>query len=294
MVQELLVISGKGGTGKTSVVGSLAALAKNKVLVDCDVDAADLHLLLAPRARKTYDFSASKEAVVHGDRCTGCERCVSVCRFDALAMVDDLAAVDPIACEGCGVCAHICPREAIVMEDVISGNWYISDTDYGPMVHAKLGIAQENSGKLVTQVRREARKIAERAGLDYIIIDGPPGIGCPVISSIAGVDLALIVTEPTVSGIHDLERVLALAEHFGVKTMVGINKYDLDVASTGKIEDYCRDRGALVAGRIPFDEAMVKAVVRGLAVVEYDPNGQAAKMMRAMWANILGCLEDAL
>jgi len=293
MAQELLVISGKGGTGKTSVVGAFAALAEHKVLADCDVDAADLHLLLSPKVREAHDFSASKEALIHGEHCIGCERCIAVCRFDALSMVDGVAIVDPIACEGCGVCAHICPEGTITMEDVISGNWYLSETKYGPMVHAELGIAQENSGKLVALVRREAKKLAQRAGCKYVIIDGPPGIGCPVISAIAQVDLALIVSEPTAAGIHDLERVLALADHFGVETAAAINKYDLDLARTDQIEEYCRGRGTPVVGKIPFDEAVVKAVVEGVPLMAYDPDGQAAQEMRTMWMNVVEYL-DAL
>jgi len=293
MAQELLVISGKGGTGKTSVVGAFAALAEHKVLADCDVDAADLHLLLSPKVREAHDFSASKEALIHGEHCSGCERCIAVCRFDALSMVDGVAIVDPIACEGCGVCAHICPEGAITMEDVISGNWYLSETKYGPMVHAELGIAQENSGKLVALVRREAKKLAQRAGCKYVIIDGPPGIGCPVISAIAQVDLALIVSEPTAAGIHDLERVLALADHFGVETAAAINKYDLDLARTDQIEEYCRGRGTPVVGKIPCDEAVVKAVVEGVPLMAYDPDGQAAQEMRTMWMNVVEYL-DAL
>lgn len=313
-MKELLVISGKGGTGKTSIVGALAVLADNKVLADCDVDAADLHLLLDPTIREAHEFWAGKQAVLDPARCRGCGVCAEVCRFGAvfassesgdmsvccagpgsgLAGGAGLRRIDPVSCEGCGVCARACPSGAISMEDVMSGHWFVSDTAYGPMVHARLAAAQENSGKLVTEVRREAQSIAERQGADYIITDGPPGIGCPVISSMSGADLALIVCEPTVSGVHDMKRVVELARHFGVKAAVCINKYDLDPDSVDQIEKYCQREGAEVAGKIPFDEEVVGALVRGVPVVAHDgrAEGQAARAMRQLWAYVADCLED--
>ena len=295
-MKELLVISGKGGTGKTSIVGSLAALAKNKVLADCDVDAADLHLLLRPVVRRTMEFTSSRQAFVDEQKCTSCGLCAEVCRFDAIAMAHcgsggGSALIDPIACEGCGVCSHVCPECAISMRDALSGHWFVSDTDYGPMVHARLRAAEENSGKLVTEVRREARRIAQEAGLDYIIADGPPGIGCPVISCMSGVDLALVVTEPTVAGVHDLQRVLDLASHFGVKACVCINKYDLHEANSRRIEDYCGNRGVEVVGKIPFDREVVAALANGQPAVT--GGGAAAEAIRGLWNRLdEECMEE--
>ncbi len=301
-MKELLVISGKGGTGKTSIAGSFAVLAESKVLADCDVDAADLHLLLNPIIRTTSEFRASKQAVLDPAKCVGAGQCsasaacAEACRFGAITLSRgtgagaSLAHIDPVSCEGCGVCARACPHGAISMEDVVSGHWFVSDTAYGPMVHARLGTAQENSGKLVTEVRREARSIAEKQGLDYIITDGPPGIGCPVIASMSGVDLALIVTEPTVAGTHDMQRAVELARHFGVKTTVCINKYDLHETGAEQIEEYCRNEGVEVAGKIPFDEEVVGALVRGVPVVTRE--GEAARAIRQLWANVESKLVD--
>jgi MinD superfamily P-loop ATPase len=286
-MEEILVLSGKGGTGKTSIVGSLAALAKSKVLADCDVDAADLHLLLSPSVKQETEFWSGQVANIDRERCTECFLCQDLCRFNA---IKDFT-VNPISCEGCGFCSHICPVEAITMEENMAGHWFISDTRYGPLVHARLGIAQENSGKLVAQVRQQARKIAEEQGLDYTISDGPPGIGCPVISSLSGVDLALLVTEPTLSGIHDLERVVGVCRHFGVPAVVCINKYDINEENTRRIEDYCRGGDIQVASRIPFDNAVTEALVRGVPVVEYD-NGRVSREMGKLWHNISGMLAN--
>ncbi len=287
-MEEIVILSGKGGTGKTSIVGSLAALAKNKVLADCDVDAADLHLLLSPSIKQQTEFWSGQVARIDEEICTKCFLCQDLCRFDA---IKDFR-VDPVSCEGCGFCSHICPVEAITMEENMSGHWFISDTRYGPLVHARLGIAQENSGKLVAQVRQQAKKIAEEQGLDYIISDGPPGIGCPVISSLSGASLALLVTEPTLSGIHDLERVLGVCRHFGILAAVCINKHDLNEENTRKIEDYCRSQDIEVASRIPFDNAVTEALVRGVPVVEYG-DGRVSHEIEKLWQNISRMLEDA-
>ena len=280
-MKEVVVLSGKGGTGKTSVVGSLAALTRGKVLADCDVDAADLHLLLKPRVKKETEFWSGQVACIDEERCTQCGLCQELCRFDA---IKDLK-VDPVSCEGCGFCFHICPAEAITMEENLSGYWFISDTRYGPLVHARLGIAQENSGKLVAQVRQQAKQIAEERNLDYIISDGPPGIGCPVISSLSGASLALLVTEPTLSGIHDLERVLGVCRHFGVMAVVCINKYDLNEENTRQIESYCLNQEIRVAARIPFDNAVTEAMVRGVPVVEYS-DGKVSREIEKLWVGI--------
>jgi MinD superfamily P-loop ATPase len=277
-MKEVVVLSGKGGTGKTSIVGSFAALAKSKVLVDCDVDAADLHLLLQPARREKHEFWSGQTAFIAEDRCTQCGLCQELCRFKA---IKDFR-VDPISCEGCGFCSHICPTEAITMKEDLAGHWFISDTRYGPLVHAQLGVAQENSGKLVALVRQRARELAGKQGADYIVSDGPPGIGCPVISSLSGANVALLVTEPTLSGIHDLERVLGVCHHFGVPALVCINKYDINEDNTRQIEKFCLGQGVELAARIPFDNTVTKAMVAGLPVVEYSQNG-VSHQIEALW-----------
>jgi MinD superfamily P-loop ATPase len=280
-MKELVVLSGKGGTGKTSLVASFAALAQSKVLCDCDVDAADLHLVLQPHIREDHEFWSGQVAVIDEGKCTRCNLCQELCRFDA---IHDFK-VDPISCEGCGFCSYICPAEAITMKENMSGRWFIADTRYGPLVHARLGIAQENSGKLVALVRQKARQIAEGDGLDYVISDGPPGIGCPVISSLSGANLALLVTEPTQSGIHDLERVLDVCRHFGVPALVCVNKYDINEDNTRKIEDYCLNQGLGATAKIPFDNVFTESIVKGIPVVEYSRDG-VAKSIESLWQNI--------
>jgi len=280
-MKEVVILSGKGGTGKTSIVGSLAALAENKVLADCDVDAADLHLILSPSIKEENEFWSGQVAVINEEECTQCGLCQDVCRFDA---IKDFK-VDPISCEGCGFCSHICPVEAINMKDSLSGRWFISDTKYGHLVHARLGIAQENSGKLVALVRQQAKQIAEGARINYIISDGPPGIGCPVISSLSGANLALLVTEPTLSGIHDLERVLGVCHHFGIPALVCINKYDLNEDNTRQIENYCLNQGVEVAAKIPFDNIVTEALVEKLPVVEYS-QGKVTQEIESLWQRI--------
>ena len=284
-MKEVVILSGKGGTGKTSIVGSFAALAQSKVLADCDVDAADLHLLLNPSIKEENEFWSGQVAVIDDKECTQCGLCQDVCRFGAISDFK----VDPISCEGCGFCLHICPAEAITMSESLSGHWFISDTRYGHLVHARLGIAQENSGKLVALVRQQAKQIAERDGLDYIVSDGPPGIGCPVISSLSGANLALLVTEPTLSGIHDLERVLGVCHHFGIPALVCINKYDLNEDNTRQIGNYCQKQGIEVAARIPFDNAVTEAIVQGLPVVEYS-QGKVTHEIESLWQHITHAL----
>jgi len=291
-MKELVVISGKGGTGKTSIVASFAALARNKVLADCDVDAADLHLVLEPEVEYTEDFSGGKRAKIMPTRCNDCGNCYEVCRFDAVVRTADLDdevsvnyRIDPIACEGCGVCVRACPREAITFQPAINGQWYRSRTRHGPLVHAKLGIAEENSGKLVTLVRNQAKEIAEQGNLNLIIIDGSPGIGCPVIASITGSDLVLVVTEPTQSGKHDLERVSDLTSHFGIPTLVCINKWDLNPEITSEIEALARKRSAKIAGKVRYDNAITEAQIRKLSVVEYAKNG-VVEDIKTLWGEV--------
>jgi len=294
--KELVIISGKGGTGKTSIVASFAALAQSAVLADCDVDAADLHLVLEPTVVKREKFSGGSRARVMPERCTACGKCEEVCRFDAIYFdgpgnekVNKTYRVDPIACEGCGVCAWFCTDKAIEFGPVVNGEWFISDTRCGPMVHAKLGVAEENSGKLVSIVRRQAKKIAEDREADVVLIDGAPGIGCPVIASITGADLVLVVTEPTLSGLHDLQRVADLTRHFGIETLVCINKWDLNEEIASQIQTHARRRGLTVAGKVRYDRAVTEAQIQKKSLVEYQQNG-AATETRELWAEVVQAL----
>ena len=291
-MKELVVISGKGGTGKTSIVASFAALAKNAVLADCDVDAADLHLVLEPKVKQTSDFSGGKEASIVTEKCIGCGKCQDMCRFDAVNfngegndVVDKTFTIDPVSCEGCKVCVEFCPADAIEFNDSINGQWFISDTRFGPMVHAKLGIAEENSGKLVTLIRKEAKRIAQEQKKDLLIVDGSPGIGCPVIASITAADLVLVVTEPTLSGKHDLDRVSRLTENFGIKTLVCVNKSDVNPRITDQISEEAGSRGLKVIGRIAYDEAFTKAQMIKASVVEYT-GGAITEQIKALWRQV--------
>ena len=291
-IRELAVVSGKGGTGKTSLVASFAALAENKVLADCDVDAADLHLVLSPEVIERGDFVGGKSAKVIVENCVGCGKCAEVCRFDAVSFngpANDVVAktyrIDGLSCEGCGVCAHVCPAGAVDFSPCVSGEYFISETRHGILVHARLGIARENSGKLVTLVRREARRIADERKLDLVIIDGAPGIGCPVIASLAGADTALIVTEATISGLHDLDRVADLAAHFGIPACVCINKCDINPEMTRKIKRHSKRRGLDVLGVIRYDPEVTKAQIAGMSAVEMN-GGPAARDIRSIWAGL--------
>ena len=284
-MKEVVVLSGKGGTGKTSIVGSFAALAKSKVLVDCDVDASDLHLLLQPVLQEKHEFWSGQAAFIDEQKCTQCGLCQDLCRYKAIR---DFR-VDPISCEGCGFCFRICPDEAVTMKENMAGHWFLSDSRYGTLVHARLGIAQENSGKLVALVRQQARQIVDKQGASYIISDGPPGIGCPVISSLSGTDLALLVTEPTLSGIHDLERVLGVCRHFGVKALVCINKYNINEDNTRQIEACCSSQSVEVASKIPFDDMVTRAMVQGLSVVEHGDN-EVSRQIERLWQHISSVL----
>jgi len=328
-MQELVVISGKGGTGKTSLAASFAVLADRPVIADCDVDAADLHLVLSPRVKERHEFRSGHEAIIRQDDCTGCGTCLAHCRFGAVltpAVQDEWRmsgrtrmncsdcaycerscdlrtnviigeirqalgearpaayAIDPIACEGCGVCVRFCPVKAIDFPERFSGEWMVSETRCGPMVHARLGVAAENSGKLVSLVRREARRIAEAENRPLVIVDGPPGIGCPVIASVTGATLVLAVTEPTVSGEHDLERVLSLTRHFNIPAAVCVNKWDLNVEMTERIEDKARKAGARIAGRIRYDRAVTLAQMRERAVVETE--APCVEDIRHVWKEL--------
>ncbi len=277
-MKEVVVLSGKGGTGKTSIVGAFAALASGKVLSDCDVDAADLHLLLAPTPVEEHEFWSGQVAVIDPVKCTRCGLCEEVCRSEAIHNCE----VGRVGCEGCGLCARVCPSNAVTMKENLAGRWFISNTRFGPLIHAKLGIAQENSGKLVHLVRQKAKETATREGLSVTINDGPPGIGCAVISALSGAGLACIVTEPSVSGIHDMERVLQVCRHFSVPALVCVNKFDINEDGTRQVEEYCRGQGVDVVARIPFDTKVTEAQVQGVSIVEYTSD-----------ARLVGPIEDA-
>ena len=282
-MKEMIVISGKGGTGKTSVMAAFASLAENIMLCDADVDAADLHLIMAPEVQERQVFQSGNTAVINKDKCTECGLCRELCRWDA---VGETFEIDSIACEGCGVCVYFCPEEAIDFPVDTCGEWFISDTRFGPMVHARLGIAEENSGKLVSLVRKEAKKLAETTNIGLILTDGPPGVGCPVMASIGGADAVLIVTEPSVSGVHDMERVVQLAEHFKVPAMVCINKFDINSEMSMEIERFCQNKGLTFLGRIPFYPIFTKAMVQGQTIYEYNSDSNAGLAVGQIWEKI--------
>ena len=278
-MRQIAVVSGKGGTGKTSIVASLASLARSRaVYADCDVDAPDLHLILQPQIRERREFFGIKRAFIDCEMCTRCGSCQDACRFAAIRDFQ----VNFALCEGCGVCKLVCPAEAVEMRESLAGYAYISDTRFGPLVHAELFPGEEASGKLVAMVREMAREQAAVRNLDLVLIDGSPGIGCPVIASLTGVDLALVVTEPTITGEHDLERLLDVADHFGINAAVCINKYDLNPAGSRRIEDLCQKRAVMVAGRLPFHLSVVEAMVLGRAVAEN--GGPVAQAIAEMWS----------
>ncbi|MGD2142232.1 MAG: 4Fe-4S binding protein [Candidatus Bathyarchaeota archaeon] len=281
-MKKMTIISGKGGTGKTTVVASFAALSENAVFADCDVDASNLHLLLKPEVKDTIAFKGLNLAVIDADKCIQCGLCEDKCRFNAIHGFE----VDPIHCEGCGVCVEVCPVEAVDFVERICGHAYISETKYGPMSHARLMPGMENSGKLVTLVRQNAKRLAEDGGHDIVLIDGPPGIGCPVIASLADIDKGLVVVEPTLSGIHDLKRALGLLKHFKVESLVCVNKWDLNEENTDIIKSYCSKMEVDMVGLVPFDPIVTRAMVAGQPVVEYSPNSVTSKAMNEMWMRV--------
>lgn len=283
-IRELVVLSGKGGTGKTSLTASFALLANKAVLADCDVDAADLHLLLTPMVEQRHAFMSGHEAVIRQQDCSGCGICQNSCRFDAIRKEEGVYRIDPVACEGCGVCHRLCPAKAIDFPERVCGEWMVSGTRCGPMVHAQLGVAAENSGKLVTTVREQAWTVAVDKRIPLIISDGPPGIGCPVIASLSGVSLAVVITEPTVSGLHDLQRLLALARHFSVPTAVCVNKWDINPQQTERIEAAAHAAGAAILGRIRYDRSVTQAQLQQKAVVELD--AAAGNDIRVIWKQV--------
>ncbi|MFO7619326.1 MAG: 4Fe-4S binding protein, partial [Thermoplasmata archaeon] len=286
-MKQITVISGKGGTGKTTVTAAFASLAKNAVLADCDVDAADLHLILNPEIKETMDFKGLKIAKKDAEKCISCGKCLEHCRFNA---IDENFDIKNTGCEGCGVCEYICPTKAITLVDRISGHAYLSDTRFGPMAHAALKTAEEASGMLVALVRENAKRLARESNRELIIIDGPPGIGCPVIAAIAGVDLVLIVAEPTVSGVHDAERVIGVSKHFRVPAMLLVNKFDLNLEMTKKLERFCLENGVELAGRLPYDNVTTDAMIAQKTVIEHSDNSEISQELRKIWKMMEGVL----
>lgn len=282
-MKELVVISGKGGTGKTSLLAGFATLANDKVICDADVDAADLHLVMSPRVKERHDFVSGHTAAIDPDKCTQCGLCRELCRWHA---IDEDFKVDTIECEGCGVCYHFCPEEAVIFSPNTCGEWFLSKTRFGPLAHARLAIAEENSGKLVTLIRQEGKKMAEAKGLDLILTDGPPGIGCPVIASMGGATAVLIVVEPTVSGRHDMQRVAQLAAFFKIPTMICINKFDLNPDEALTIEAFAKENNIKSMGRIPFDTVFTLAMVQGKTIFEHDARSDGAEAVKVVWERV--------
>lgn len=267
-MKQIVVISGKGGTGKTSVVSGLASVGGRKVLSDCDVDAADLHLILEPDIIESNDFFSGERPSIDSEKCISCGKCLDFCRFDAVS--DDFKIIDE-KCEGCGVCSYVCPVDAVSTTPRKCGQWFISDTRFGKMVHACLGIGEENSGKLVTTVRRASADVAKQEGCEVVLVDGSPGVGCPVIASLTDADMALFVAEPTVSAIHDLERVHSLTRHFKLPSMTIINKCGINSELENTIRKFCKDNEIPLAGELPYDSIFTRAQLEKKSIVEFDP-----------------------
>ena len=293
-MKQLVILSGKGGTGKTSITAAFAHLAHTDsvraVLADADVDAANLELVLSPHILEEHDFIGGKAAWIDPQKCEDCGLCEQVCRFDAIAIRQDKYQVDPIACDGCAACVHQCPTNAISMKPQLAGHWFRSESHFGPLFHAALRPAQENSGKLVTLVKQQARLLAMDEKYPLILVDGPPGIGCPVISAVSGAEMALIVTEPTVAGVHDMERALQMTRHFNIKSAVCINKFDIFGEGTAQIKATCLDQNIDVLGQIPFDSSVTEAMVNGEPVTAYRPASPASKEISRLWQNLVNTL----
>jgi MinD superfamily P-loop ATPase len=299
-MRQLVILSGKGGTGKTSVAAAFSHMAAEgpdpipAVLADADVDAANLELVLSPHMIEREDFWGGQVATIDQQECIGCGECMEVCRFNAIYQSRSLYQVDPIACEGCAACVYQCPSEAIAMEKQIAGHWSRSETRFGPLFHAELYPAQENSGKLVTLIKQRARLLALDEGYELVIVDGPPGIGCPVISAASGADLALIVAEPSAAGIHDMQRILQTTDHFGIRALVCINKHDLYPAGTAEIASFCDEHDIKVIGTIPYDIGVTEAMTHGEPVTVYQKAGAAAQALREIWAHTVSALRDTM
>lgn len=283
---EIAVISGKGGTGKSSISAAFATLNRSVVLADCDVDAANLYLLFNPSHEEEEVYIAGHKAVIDYNLCTGCQYCISLCRFEAISLINDKVVISEISCDGCFLCSRICPESAIRMIPNDKSRMYSGSFRNGKMVYGRLAPGEENSGKLVNMVREKAKQAAKENIIETIILDGPPGIGCPVISTITGVDKIIIVTEPTISGLHDLQRTTGIVQKFNLQPYVIINKYDLNAPMSNQIETWCETNNIKVAGKLPFDKQVVEAMVESKSIIEYDPNGDISNKIRKIWNNI--------
>lgn len=282
-MREITILSGKGGTGKTTITAALAAVAKNAIFCDNDVDAADLHLLLKPSIKETHVFTGAWVATIHADKCTNCGTCLDNCHFDAIHVYDEQHEINPFQCEGCRLCERICPANAITSAQSTNNYWYISSSRFGDMVHAHMGPGEDNSGKLVSKVRAKAREIAQMNQLDYIINDGPPGIGCTAISSITGTNHVLLVIEPTKSGLHDAKRIIELIKQFRIPISALVNKFDINENIFNEIENYLTANKIPLLEKIPFDKKMVEAMVVGKTIVEYAPESIISKKIESVW-----------
>ncbi len=283
-MREIVVISGKGGTGKTTIAACLSCIMKNKIIVDADVDAADMFILLSPRILQQEEFIGAQSAIIDEEKCTGCGLCEKYCRFNAIYKREDKYFINPMKCEGCTLCSLVCPEKAITIVDEIIGEWFVSNTEHGKLVHARLNPGAENSGNLVAKVKKKAHAIAEEENIPYILVDGPPGIGCPVISTLCGADIALLITEPTFSGIHDLERAIDLSNHFGIKASVIINKYDINKKISEKIKDWCEKNKIEVLAEIPFMECVDEALMNKR--IAYDVCSSTKEIIDRVWQKI--------
>lgn len=286
-MKEITILSGKGGAGKTSVAAALASVVKNAVFCDNDVDAADLHLIFNPEIKESYTFNSGSKAVINPDNCTNCGLCADYCRFDAIQINSSgHYEINHFQCEGCRLCERVCPTESITMIENNNNFWYVSETRFGTLVHAKMGPGEENSGKLVTEVRRKAKEIAKEINADFILNDGPPGIGCAAIASVSGTNAVLLVTEPTLSGLHDAKRLVELVESFQIPVFAVINKFDINPEITNKVENYLTEKQIPLVGKIPFDTKMVESMVEEKTIVEFAPNEKISKEIFMIWEKI--------
>lgn len=288
MVKQIVVISGKGGSGKTVITGALSAIIPNKIIVDADVDASNLYLILNANIEQKHEFSSGKKAYIDASMCRQDGYCANLCRFKAIHLNHKVYTVNQVLCEGCGFCAMICPVKAISMQSSLTGEWYIADTQYGQLVYAKLGVAEENSGKLVSLIKHKAMQLAEQNHKDWLLIDGSPGIGCSVIASLSGADIALVVVEATISGLHDAMRVIEVAQHFNLEIFVVINKYDLNLAITEEIIAYCNKNNISMLGKIKYNSAIVNAVIAGKNIMEtlHTELHEEQQTILQIWQNI--------